>query len=126
MKNVKVPAWEFYGWQPEVLDFPEKWIIHEQKMNGHNAPMLSEKEIHEKLLSPVGTESLDVLAKNKKKCCIIFDDMTRPTKQWQILPHVLDLLKSSGLDNDQIVLMMATGAHHQAHHLAIAKGEIIH
>lgn len=38
--------------------------------------------------------------------------MTRPTKQYQMLPAVLNELQSGGLRNDQIVFVMATGAHH--------------
>jgi nickel-dependent lactate racemase len=63
-------------------------------------------------MNPVGSATLDELAKGKEKCCIIFDDMTRPTKQWQMLPSLLDILHQSGLSDDQIVFMMATGSHH--------------
>jgi nickel-dependent lactate racemase len=112
MTSYKVPAWEFYGWKPETLDFPDGWEVHEQRMKGHDTASLSRAEITKRLLNPVGTEPLDELAKGKEKCCIIFDDMTRPTKQWQMLPSVLELLHKSGLSDDQIVFMMATGAHH--------------
>jgi len=112
MKYYKVPAWEFYGWQPETLSFPDGWRIHEQKMNGHDTKKLSMGEVSEKLSNPVGSAPLNELARGKKKCCIIFDDMTRPTRQSQMLPVVLDQLHEAGLDDDQIVFMMATGAHH--------------
>ncbi|MCJ7732324.1 lactate racemase domain-containing protein, partial [Candidatus Bathyarchaeota archaeon] len=112
MGSFKVPAWEFYGWKPETLSFPEGWDVHEQKMHGHSTPRLSEDQITERLMSPVGSEPLDVLAKGKKKCCIIIDDMTRPTRQSQMLPSVLELLHRGGLSDDQIVFMMANGAHH--------------
>ena len=112
MKSFNVPAWEFYGWNPESLSCPDGWTVHEQRMNGHSAPRLSESEITEMLMNPVGTDPLEELAKGKKKCCIIFDDMTRPTRQSQMLPSVLEQLHRGGLSDDQIVFMMATGAHH--------------
>jgi nickel-dependent lactate racemase len=112
MASFKIPAWEFYGWKPETLGFPDGWDVHEQRMRGHSAPKLSTEEIKEKLQNPVGSEPLNVLARGKEKCCIIFDDMTRPTKQWQMLPSVLELLHRGGLSIDQIVFVMATGAHH--------------
>ena len=112
MATYKIPAWEFYGWKYETLNFPNEWIVHEQRMKGHDNPMLSRDEITQSLENPVGSAPLDQLAKGKKKCCIIFDDMTRPTKQWQMLPSVLDLLHQGGLSDDQIIFMMATGAHH--------------
>jgi nickel-dependent lactate racemase len=112
MQYVKVPAWEFYGWEPETLVFPDGWKIHEQRMNGHDAPRLTMKEVADGLRSPVGTRPLSELAKGRRKCCIIFDDMTRPTRQCQMLPAVLDELHGGGLSDDQIVFVMATGAHH--------------
>jgi len=112
MQYVKVPAWEFYGWEPETLGFPDGWKVYEQRMNGHDAPRLTVDEVADGLRSPVGTQPLSELAKGRRKCCIIFDDMTRPTRQSQMLPAVLDELHGGGLSDDQIVFVMATGAHH--------------
>ncbi|MDP2899495.1 MAG: lactate racemase domain-containing protein [Candidatus Bathyarchaeota archaeon] len=111
MKSVKVPAWEFYGWQPETLTFPEDWEVHEQRMKGHDTPALKPKPIKEKIQHPIGTESLSTLARGKRRCVIIFDDMTRPTKTTQMLPAVLDELHKGGMSDEQIVFMMASGAH---------------
>ena len=112
MQTLKVPAWEFYGWKPETLSFPDSWTIHEQQMNGHSKKRLPIEEVAEALHHPVGTEPLNELAQDKEKCCIIFDDMTRPTRQSQMLPALLKILHGAGLSHDQIVFMMATGAHH--------------
>jgi len=110
-KKVRVPAWEWYGWKPEELTFPEGWEVHEQRMEGHEAPALSGDEIAERLQSPVGSPTLRELAKGRRKCCIIFDDMTRPTKTWQMLPAVLEELRRRGIGDDRIVFVMASGAH---------------
>ncbi|MCW4050270.1 MAG: lactate racemase domain-containing protein [Candidatus Bathyarchaeota archaeon] len=111
MNTFDVPAWEFYGWKPEKLGFPERWTVKEQKMIGHDSPKLSDREFAEKLQNPVGTPQLSDLAKGKQRCVIVIDDMTRPTKQYQMLPAVLNELHKGGLNDDQIVFMMATGAH---------------
>jgi len=58
MQTYKVPAWEFYGWKPEKLTFPDGWKIHEQRMRGHDAPKLSHELVSEKLSHPVGTPRL--------------------------------------------------------------------
>jgi len=86
MQSFKVPAWEFYGWKPETLTFPDNWTVHEQRMNGHSKKKLSIEKVKDLLHHPVGTKPLNELAQGKKKCCIIFDDMTRPTRQSQMLP----------------------------------------
>ena len=107
----KVPANEFYGDEPAVLDFPDGWTVHEQRMAGHGARALSGSDISERLGSPFGTPALSELAQGKRRCVIIFDDMTRPTKTWQMLPAVLDELGRGGMGEDQIVFVMASGAH---------------
>jgi len=112
MKSFKVPAWEWYNWEDEELVFPEGWTVNEQRMKGHGALALTDNQIEEKIARPVGTVPLHELASGKRKCVIIFDDMTRPTKAYQVLPAVLKELHQGGLREDQIVFMMAAGAHH--------------
>jgi nickel-dependent lactate racemase len=109
--NVKVPAWEWHGWKTEELEFPDGWTVHEQRMAGHDAKALTPGEISESLEHPVGTRPLRELARGKRRCVILFDDMTRPTKTWQMLPAVLDELHAGGLEDDQIVFVMAPGSH---------------
>lgn len=112
MKSIEVPAWEFYGWKPETLSFPDSWEISERRMKGHSSPMLTKDEITDKLRDPIGAPPLRELAEGKRRCIIIFDDMTRPTKQYQILPVLLNELHEAGIDDSDIAFMMATGAHH--------------
>ena len=110
-KQVKIPAWEWYGWKQETLCFPSSWDVKIQKMEGHDKKKLTYQEITEKINNPTGTQPLNKLSKGRNKCCIIFDDMTRPTKVYQILPAILSQLYEGGLTKDQIVFVMATGAH---------------
>lgn len=109
--RIRVPAWEWYGWGAEELEFPDGWAVHERRMKGHDAPPLSTEAIAERLEDPVGTSLLSELADGKERCAIIFDDMTRPTKTWQMLPPVINQLREGGLAEDQIVFVMASGAH---------------
>jgi nickel-dependent lactate racemase len=112
MQSMEIPAWEFFGWMPEKLSFPDNWEIIERRMKGHSSPVLTTDKIRDKLRNPVGTPPLKELAEGKNRCIIIFDDMTRPTKQYQILPTLLKELHDGGLDDSDIAFMMATGAHH--------------
>ncbi len=43
MKSISVPAWEWYGWKPETITFPDSWDVHVQKMKGHDAKALKPK-----------------------------------------------------------------------------------
>lgn len=109
--TIEIPILEWYGWKQKELGFPDPWTVKNQKMSGHGAPALDQDEIRKKIRSPIGTNELRDLAKGKEKCCIIFDDATRPTKIYQMLPSVLNELHEGGLTRDQIIFVMATGAH---------------
>ena len=109
--SVEVPAWEWYGWRMEKLRFPEGWSVHVQRMRGHGARALSREEISGRLAEPVGSPELRELASGAKRCAIIIDDMTRPTKTYQMLPSVLEELRGGGLGEDEISFVMASGAH---------------
>jgi nickel-dependent lactate racemase len=109
--TVEVPAWEWYGWGKEELLFPEGWNVQVQRMRGHGAKPLSQEEISGRLARPKGSDQLRDLASDAKRCAIIIDDMTRPTKTYQMLPSVLDELQGGGLEDDQISFVMASGAH---------------
>jgi nickel-dependent lactate racemase len=111
MKSINVPAWEWYGWKPETVTFPDSWDISVQNMKGHDVEALKFREIAEKIQHPIGTKQLSEIAKSKKKCVIIFDDMTRPTKTTLLLPHILSELHNGGIADDKIIFMMASGAH---------------
>jgi nickel-dependent lactate racemase len=111
MKSNSVPAWEWNDWKPETITFPESWDVHVQKMKGHNTKSLKPREIEEKVQHPIGTKQLSEIAKGRKKCVIIFDDMTRPTKTTQLLPPIIGELHKAGIKDDQIVFIMASGAH---------------
>jgi len=107
----KVPAYEWYGDTPVTLEFPDGWTVNECRMRGHNAPALSLDDISEKLQYPIGTPPLSELCRGKQKVSIIFDDLTRPSKTWQMLPPILEELNRGGIRDDRITFVMATGAH---------------
>jgi nickel-dependent lactate racemase len=110
-QNIRIPTYEWYGDTYSELDFPECWKVHEQHMAGHDTKPLSSNEISEKLQNPIGSPTLKELSKGKRRCVIIFDDMTRPTKICQMLPAVLDELHKGDIKDDKITFIMATGAH---------------
>lgn len=51
------------------------------------------------------------MAIGKKKAVIIFDDMTRPTRTFDIAPVILDELHAAGLKEDDITFVCALGTH---------------
>ena len=109
VKNIKVPwaAWR----EPEYLElkFPDSWDIAVCKMNG--TPEISEEEIKNSVLNPIGTPRLSDLAKGKQNVAIVTDDMTRTTPVYKIMPYILQELETAGINKDQIIILLGIGAH---------------
>jgi nickel-dependent lactate racemase len=108
---VKVPQFCWYGDTELELEFPDSWEVAVPRMAGENAPKMSDRQIRDALRKPIGTPRLAEMARGKKEMCIIFDDLTRPTKADQIIPHVLDELHEGGIKDENIQFIAALGLH---------------
>ena len=108
--TMRSSAW--YGDKEIFLTFPREWDVEKCLMNGHAEKALSRDDFRERLVHPVGTRALNELAKGKRECVVIVDDLTRPTKADQIIPAVLEELHKGGLDDSHIRFVMGLGAHH--------------
>jgi len=93
------------------LDFPDSWDISVCNMDGAISSEISEVEIKNAILNPIGSSKLSELAKGKKNVVIVSDDMTRPTPIYKILPFVLEELKKANIKENQITILLALGAH---------------
>jgi nickel-dependent lactate racemase len=67
--------------------------------------------IEESFRSPIGTASLDRLAKGRDSACIVISDVTRPVPNEKILTPLLACLHDSGIPEDKITILNATGLH---------------
>ncbi|RYG72998.1 nickel-dependent lactate racemase [bacterium] len=61
--------------------------------------------------APIGTLPLAELASGKKSVCIVISDVTRPVPNEKILTPMLEILESSGIERQNIVILNATGLH---------------
>src|SRR3990172_9002049 len=111
MKTVELP--QLCWWNTCSLDipFPHSWEVELCHMAGYERRALDGKEIEKAILNPIGTQPVGVAAKGKKEICIIFDDISRPTRTAAIVPHVLDELHKAGIADDQIRFICALGCH---------------
>jgi nickel-dependent lactate racemase len=60
---------------------------------------------------PIGTGSLTSMVKGCRNVTIIADDNTRPTRADLILPYVIEQLNISGIENENITILIACGTH---------------
>jgi len=110
-KAVTIPTKAWFQEEPMTLLFPEAWEVNECLMAGHDAKEMTDEEIRFALKSPIGTKRLSEIAEGKKTATVIFDDMTRPTPAYRVVPFVLEELREGGIKDEDITFVCATGAH---------------
>ena len=106
-----IPQLAWFGDSELKLKFPEEWNVSVQVMEGHGKRSVGKEENIYALRNPIGTKPLSRLAQGKKDVAIIFDDMTRPTKAYEVLPHVINELRKAGIKDDNIRFVCANGSH---------------
>lgn len=109
--KLELPHNPWHGFKDVTVDLPDEWETRIYPMNGADQPALSEDEMREKIRNPIGTSSLTELARGRKSAVIVFDDMTRPTRTYEMAPLVLECLHEAGLEKDQITFVCALGTH---------------
>lgn len=70
--------------------------------------------IRKALSDPIGTPSLRDVVEGKKKVCILISDHTRPTPSRIILPCLLEELSAGGIEEDNVMVVVAGGLHDRA------------
>lgn len=109
--KIKLPHRLWYGNGLIDIDLPDDWPVDVCKMNGFNAPSLSLEKIETAIKTPLDSPRLSDMAKGKKRAVIIFDDMTRPTRTYEIAPAVVDELMTGGVPEENILFICALGTH---------------
>jgi nickel-dependent lactate racemase len=70
--------------------------------------------IRETFNKPISSPCLSELALGKKRIAIIVDDITRPTPSAILIPFILHDLKSAGVQDKAITIVVASGTHKPA------------
>lgn len=107
--NLPQRPWHGGGWLE--IDLPDDWDVQYCPMTGYDKAPMSSADLFACLEDPLGSSRLENLAEGKKRAVIVFDDMTRPTRAYELAPLVLDILHKTGLSEDQITFVCALGTH---------------
>lgn len=118
---VSLRTHEWFGDKLEEFTFPPGWRVSVQHMKGHATSLLAPAAIRTAVQNPVGTLPLREIAAGKKTVAIAFDDLTRPTPTYEIVPHVIEELRVAGIRDENILFVTAYGAHYQMNGLEVAK-----
>jgi lactate racemase len=87
------------------LKLPDRWNVKVLNMAGDARPVLPEDD-YRQALAPLSAN----LA-GKREICVVFDDLSRPTRTYQILPYLLELFERAGIRDEQVRFLCALGTH---------------
>ena len=100
-----------YGSGTLPLDVPERNLIDVVVPNEYIPPRQPEVMIKEAIHNPLGTEKLSAMTGPGETVAIVIDDYTRPCPTQLLLPPVLEELKAAGVNDLDILIIIATGTH---------------
>jgi len=111
MFSIRLPQLAWYGAKELELSLPSRWPVKFYNFTGWDKPAMEPEAIRAAITSPIGSPPIRELARGKKEVVIIFDDMTRVTRIYDMVPYVLEELASAGIPDSSIQFICATGSH---------------
>ena len=108
MRTITIPWQMWYGTSLDI-SLPDSWETTVARMRG--GPDIGEKGIRDAFANPIGAPPLREVARGRKNAAIVIDDISRPTPAYRILPYILAELQASGIGEDDVIVIVATGAH---------------
>ncbi len=100
-----------YGKGTLPLDVPEKNLLEVAVPKEFIQSQEPELMIKDALQHPLGTDPLSTMIRPGETVAIVIDDYTRPCPTKSILPPVLEELKQAGVNDLDVLIIIATGTH---------------
>ena len=107
-----------YGKNGLEINLDPYWnvtIFHPKKQKIIEKPV---EIIRAAINNPIGTSSLSQILEQKKKLnkvCVVVNDATRPIPSHIILEGLIKELNKYGINDNQIIILIATGLHRPSH-----------
>ena len=84
-----------------ALSLPDRRNVNVLNMAGDDRRVLAADD-YRKALAPLVAK-----LKGKKEICIVFDDLSRPTRTYQILPYLAEVFEKAGVRDEQVRFLCA-------------------
>ena len=97
------------------ISLPDRWNATVLPMEGDSKPVLGPDDFR-KAVAP-----LAAMLKGKKEVCVLFDDLSRPTRAYRVLPFLLELFDKAGIRDEQARFICALGTHGALDNVAFRK-----
>jgi nickel-dependent lactate racemase len=109
--KISLPQLLWYGNTTLDIEMPDNWEVEICPMRGARRAPLTVEQMEAAMQNPIGSPTIKELARGKKSAVILFDDMTRPTRTYEIAPMVLQELMAGGIAEEDITFVCALGTH---------------
>jgi len=109
--KVQLPQLLWYGNTSLEIDLPDDWHVEFCPMRGAQRTPLTLAQMEAAILHPIDSPPIRRIARGKRTAVIVFDDMTRPTRTYELAPIVLKELEAAGIKPDDITFVCALGTH---------------
>ncbi len=107
--NLQQGAW--FDEKEVQVTFPDDWTVNFCGCPADSMATISRERFEAAFEKPIGTQKIREAARGKQEIGILFDDISRGTRLYEIVPYVLDELKQAGIKNDQIRFICSLGTH---------------
>ena len=111
MSLIRLPQLAWYGTKELELPLPDSWRAKIYNFAGYNRPAMKPEAIRVAIANLIGSPPIRELARGKSEVVIIFDNKTRITRTYDMVPFILEELAEAGIPDSGIQFICAGGAH---------------
>ena len=110
---IKVPLFQrpWYGDTKIEIGFPKTWDLTVCTMPGQDKAKITKEGVQAAFANPIGTPRLSELARGRREVAIVFDDLSRPTRTYELIPYLLKELRRAAINDKSIRFVGGSGTH---------------
>ena len=123
--SLTLPWGAWAGDEARAFVVPDRWVVETLRMA--DAPALSDAAVERALDEPLGAPRLEEVVRGARRVAIAVDDLTRPTRADRLVLAMLRRLNGAGIDDGNVSIVIASGAHRQAdaRDIALKLGSVV-
>ncbi len=109
MPGFQLPGGSWFGDRLQSFDLPEGYEARVCAIRG--APEIGGDEIRRALAQPIGTPPFREIARGRRDAVVVVEDLTRPARLSEVLPHVLAEIHAAGIPPARTRIQVGIGGH---------------
>ncbi len=101
-----------YGNEIKEFNFDDRNLLGVIQSKDENTNISEIDAIINALENPIGTDKLSNIVNKNDKVCVVISDITRVWQKMSVfLPYIVKELKKTGIEDENIIFISATGSH---------------